>query len=114
MTNRTTILTILACALMAGHSLPARGQSVANDGRLDTAQETVHLGDLDLASHSGQAAARLRLLEAVHAACDSIYADAGNQAPMDGCRSKALADTQPQLTRLIQQARGNRIELARQ
>lgn len=105
-----TMMAFMASALMAGHGLPAQAQTVTSDARTGAAQETVHLGDLDLAARPGQATARLRLLVAAHATCDSIYPDAGNEA--DACRSAALVDARARLVRLTLQARINRVELA--
>lgn len=60
-------MTILACKLTTDSSIA------------DMAQQTVQLRGLDLASRAGQAAARRRLLVAVHVACSAADAGENNQ-----------------------------------
>ena len=101
-------MAVLAATLTAGGLVPARAQG-APSGGADLVEASVPVGDLDLASPSGQARARQRLALAVHRACDDDDAD---DAAAASCRSDALTEAREQLRRLTLRAREVRIQLA--
>ena len=103
-------IAVLAATLTAGGLVPARAQGASPGDSEDLVQMTVSLGDLDLASRSGQAKARQRLAVAVHTACGD--ADMDNAAATATCQDDALGDARTQLTKLIGQARAPGIQLA--